>query len=435
MNSLPTGPQDQTGSSPVFQLLMVATAACAACYARFTLGPLQEAMRVDLGLGDNQMALLQGAAVAVPMALCAIPLGLIVDRYSRVPLLIACSVISLAVTLLAAFTSDLTMLFVSRGLIGLCLTATLVAAYSVVGDLYAPAQRGRAAMMVTMGEVAAAPAAFALGGVLLAVAGSDAAQWRWALLWMCAPLVPCALLLLGLREPRRTDVVNKDPPLREVWPKLWRYRGVVVPLLLARIMVWLADGGVMVWGVPSFSRRFDLPADRIGSIMATALTISGILGPLLGGPLADLCQRRGGPRLTITCLCILAVMSAPTALFTIMPNPALAGVLLTTFLTLHFTIATMAMALAIIVIPGELRGLYIALCVTVGAFFSIGVAPMVVSGLSETLGGMAMIGKALAIVCGLTSIVGAVVFLYGRRYFPVVSRLDGRSLLQGTAPN
>jgi MFS family permease len=250
-----------------------------------------------------------------------------------------------------------------------------------------------------------------------ATAGAGLSSWRWALLWMCAPLLAVVFLMLMLREPPRTGVRAKNTSVREVWPELWRYRAVIVPLLLARVMVWIADGAVLVWAAPNFARNFALSPDRIGAIMGTALLASGILGPVLGGPLADVCQRSGGPRRTMTAMCVVALLSVPAALFAIMPGATLASFMLVLFLTFGFTIGTAALALATIVIPGELRGLYVAVTVTVGATFSIGVAPLVVSGLSGALGGPEMIGQSLAIVCAATSVLGAVAFGFGRRYF------------------
>lgn len=408
---------DRTSNSwRLVQLLLLGAAAWAVTYARFSLGPLQEVARIDLDLSDNQIALLQGPAMALPMVLGAVPLGLVVDKYSRAPVVMLFVALSLAAIVLNGVTSSVALLVVSRALVGLSLSAVVIAAYSIVADLYGAAQRGRAIMAITMGEVVAAPAAFALGGALLATLGTG--NWRTALLWMSIPILVVTLSSFALREPPRTGVVTRNEPMREAWPRFWRYRSLVIPLLLARIMVWIADGGVMVWGAPSFTRTFALPPDRIGAIMATAFMISGVLGPLIGGPLADLCQRAGGPRRTVAAICILACLSVPAAFFIFIPHVTLAAVLLTVFLTLHFIIATMATTVAMVVIPGELRGLYTAVGVTVGALFSIGVAPVVVSGISGALGGAAMIGTALAIVCAATSTIGAVVFASGRRYFP-----------------
>jgi MFS family permease len=413
----------------LLQLLLLAVAAWGVTFARFTLGPLQEAIRLDLGLSDNQIAWLQGPAVAVPMALGAIPLGLVADRYSRANLFLIFAISTLLATVIASFASNLVLLIGSRCLIGLGIAATLVAAYSMVGDLYPPEQRGRAAMVVAMGEIGGAPAAFALGGFLLTIAGTDPAAWRWVLFRMSATLLPVVFLMLAIREPRRSGVEAKPLPLADVWLELRRHGGVVSALLLARITVWTADGAVLVWAAPSFARRFAIQPDRIGAIMASALLISGLLGPVLGGLLADYCQRSGGPRRTVIALSVLALISAPAALFAIAPTVSVAAILLASFLTLGYTIGTAAVTLITIVIPRELRGFFLAITITVGALFFIGVAPVLVSGLSSVLGGPGMIGNALALVCGVASLLGATVLMLGSGNFIRSSPQNaGRSL-------
>lgn len=411
-----------TQAHRLFQLMLLAVSAWAVIYMRFALGPLQEAMGLDLGLTDNQMAWLLGPAVAAPLALCAIPAGLIVDRYPRAPLFMIFITVGLAATLLTAVTPSLPLLIAGRMLIGMTLAVILVAAFSLVADLYGPAQRGRATMVLLIGEIGGAPAAFALGGTLLAIGGTTSSfgfeGWRWALLWMSVPLLVCAMLMWALREPVRTGVAVEKPPLRKVLPELWGYRGVVLTLLMARAMAWIGDGAVMIWGAPTFQRNFGLSPQSTGAIMATALLVSGLAGPLFGGPLADFCQRRGGPRRTITVLCFSMLLSAPAALFGIMPNVMLASIALTVFLSVGFMGAAAGMAVATVIIPGELRGLYISITFALGALFSFALAPVLVSGLSAALGGPAMVGHALAIVGSITAAIGAIVFGHGRKHFP-----------------
>lgn len=408
-------------SSRLFQLILLTVAVWSMTYARFAIGPLQESMRVDLALSDNHMALLQGTAFAIPLAVSAIPLGLLFDRYSRARLCFFFVALGVAASALTALAPGTGLLFVARALLGPAVAAVLIAVYSLVADLYPPEQRGRATMVVTLGEIGGAPAAFALGGVLLVMTGAGPSAWRDALLWMSALLLLPLLMLLALREPPRTGIVVKDPPLREVGRELWRYRAVLIPLFLARTMVWIADGAVLVWAAPTLTRRFALPPDEVAAIVATALLVAGLLGPIIGGPLADFCQKRGGPRRTIATLAGAALLSTPAAFFGLMPDATSAAVLLTLLLVLGFTIGTAAITVGTIVIPGELRGLYIAVTATVGALFSFAVAPPLVSLLSGALGGEAKIGEALAIVCGITSFLGAIVFARGRRHFPTAS--------------
>jgi MFS family permease len=404
------------------QLLLLMLAACAMVYARNTLGPLQEAMRAALALSDNQVAWLQGPAIAVPMALGSIPLGLLADRHSRVRLLLYFTGLDLAANVLTVFAFHYALLIIARCFIGLAQAALIVAVYSLVADLYSPAARGRANMAAMMGEVGGSTLAFALGGILLTVMGPATGHglqgWRWALLWTCLPLIPVLLLLLLLREPPRTGVVMKNLLLRGAWPLLWQYRRVVLPLLFARMLVWIADGAVVVWGAPMFSRKFGLPPDRVGALMGAALLIGGISGALLGGSLADYCQRRGGPRGTMWLLTGLSLVGAPLGLFALMPGAGLATVMLAAFLATGYIIATAAITMATIVIPGELRGLYLGLMLTLGSLCFIGIAPLAVSGLSGILGGEAMIPQSLAIVCTGMSLVGAAAFAAGTRFFP-----------------
>ena len=125
------------------QLLLLMLAAAAALYARTALSPLQEAMRTAFALSDNQMAMLQGPALALPLVLLAMPLGLLIDRHSRVRLLVIFSALSLLGSLCTALAPNFALLFAARCLIGLTVTATSTAAFSLVADLCAPARRGR----------------------------------------------------------------------------------------------------------------------------------------------------------------------------------------------------------------------------------------------------------------------------------------------------
>jgi MFS family permease len=415
------------------QLLLLAAATWVAMYSRSALGPLQETIRASLSLSDNQMALLQGAAMALPMALGSIPLGLLADQVSRARMLSFFVCLSCASCVFSAVASEFSLLFIARCLAGLSSAAILIACFSLIGDLYAPEERGRASMVVASGEIFGAPAAFAIGGTLVVMVGTtpgmtlpgwELADWRWSLLWMAGLLIPIVLLTLLLREPPRSDVVREKPPLRVVWPELWRYRTVAMPVLLARAMIWLADGAVFVWAAPTFARKFDLAPDRVGAMIGVVLLVSGLLGPVLGGPLADFCQRRGGPRQTMAALAGIALLSVPAALFAVMPSAVSAACVLAVFLTLGFTISTAGVTLSIIVIPGELRGFYLGITFTVGSLFFVGLAPLAVSMLSGFLGGEAMIGRALAIVCASAGALGAIVFGLSARILPTAMAHD-----------
>jgi MFS family permease len=396
-------------------LLVLSLASAAAVYQRTAVSPLQEAMRTALNLTDNQMALLQGPALALPMMIAAVPLGFLIDRHSRVRVLLVLALLSLAGSVLTAFASGIVLLFALRCIVGLPSPATGMTVVSVIADLYPPAQRGRANIVMAMFQVGGMSAAFAVGGALLQHFESDPQGWRPSLLWMSCLMAVIAPLLLVVSDPRQHAVVSIRRPIRESSRELWKYRTVLMPLIAGQVMVGIADQSVIIWAAPTLTRHFSVPPGQVGVIMATVLLVSGILGPLVGGFLADMGQRSGGPRRTLGVMCAIAVVCIPAGLFPLTPTVAAAAVLLTLLTTIGYAISVATGTVLTIVIPAELRGACLGLSVTANQIFCFGLAPLVVSLLAGIMGGAAMIGHALGVVCVVISATGAVLFAVGRR--------------------
>jgi MFS family permease len=410
-------------ASPLFparrglQMLLLTLAASAGTFARTAIGPLQETMRSALALSDNQLALLQGPALAVPLVIAAVPLGLIIDRYSRVRLLLIFTGLNMIGNMLTAIAPNFASLFAARSLIGLTAFAVNPVVFSLLADLYVPSQRGRATMVIVTGQFVGMASAFALGGGLLAMFGSGRDGLRSTLVWLTVPLVLVTLALLQAREPARIDRAMKNPSIREAWPELWSYRAVIAPLLVGVVTIEIAIGAVFIWAAPALSRAFTVSPDRIGAIMGIGLILSGVLGPIVGGTLGDFCHRTGGPNRTLSVLSMLAILSVPAGLFALMPSVASAGVLLVIFAVLISAGCVMGTTLFTIVIPNELRGLCMAILTAACVLFGNGMAPLIVSLLSGAMGGPAMIGKALTAVAVVSSLLGAAMFAFGGRYF------------------
>lgn len=56
---------------------------------RTTFGPLQEAAKLDLGISDVQMSIVQGFGTGAPVALLSVPIAWIIDHGNRKRLLVA----------------------------------------------------------------------------------------------------------------------------------------------------------------------------------------------------------------------------------------------------------------------------------------------------------------------------------------------------------
>jgi MFS family permease len=395
-------------------LLLVVTDMCVLAIGR-ALSPLQETMQAALSLSDNQIALLQGPALGLPNVLLAVPLGFLIDRHSRVRLCFILTIVGAVGTLMTALASSLVVLFIARALAGLAMTAVTIAIFSLVADLYEPAQRGRAKAVIVVGQNAATALVFAIGGRLL-TSDPSPDSWRYAVVWLTVPAVlVVSVLMIFLREPARSDVVIHKPSSREAFREVWRYRALVVPITAGIVLAELSVYALLTWASPALSRHFSLAPDRVGSIMGAIMLASGIAGPLLGGVLADVCQRTGGPRRTFIAVSLLVLAGAPAGLFAIVPGLTAAGLMLALYNTIVAASVGMGITLFTIVIPNEIRGLCLAFMAAVDSLFAYALGPVLVSVTSGAVGGRQMIGTALAVVCAAASLGCAAAYALGTR--------------------
>jgi MFS family permease len=389
-------------------LLLVAVAA--ATYVGNTLTPLEEGIARGLALNDNQVAVLQGPALAFPMVLTSVPWGIAIDRCSRARLIALIGILGVCASLLTAIGSNFGVVLVGRCLAGWTSLAIIPVALSLAADVYPPEARGRATMLVNIAQSGGMAAAFALGGVLLRLSGPEPGEWRSAMLGLSLPLVPAALLTLGVREPPRAEIQGPDASVSASWREIWSYRTTLAPLLIGIVMGQIALWADFIWAAPMFARRFALTSEQTGIVMAVGLLASGVLGSLGGGCFADWCHRQGGASRTALVLGALSIASVPCALFGLLPSAGSASLVFGVFLTLANMLAVIATSLFIVVIPNELRGRCLALLVACCVLVGNGLAPMMVSGVSALLGGAQHMGGALSGICAGASVVATVAF-------------------------
>lgn len=386
-------------------------------FARTALSPLQDSVRAALTLTDNEMALLQGPALVLPSALLAIPLGALVDRLSRQRLLIVFALLDVLGTAASGSARSLMALFTARCVVGLMAFATAVAAISLISDLYPADRRGYATMVATIGEVLGIAAAYAVGGMLLERFQSGGTAWA-ATLWSFAAILAMApLAAWQIGEPARTNCEAVDRHHIHPWHSLWKHRQLFAVLVTGKVTVGAAYGAVLTWAEPALQRSFGLSAVRVGAVMAMSVTIGGVIGPLLGGPLADAGERRGGPRRTVTLLGLVSLLAVPAGAFAVVPNAAVACALLIAFMIVIATIGVAEMTVTTIVLPNEIRGLALAVLLAAGLILGAGLTPLGVSLLAGRFHGAHAIADSLAITCMAIGALSSLVFLATRHRF------------------
>ncbi len=195
-----------------YALTLVSAAQAMSLLDRQILSILATNIREDLGISDGVLGLLYGTVFALFYALFSLPLGRLVDGWTRTKLLGICLAIWSFFAGLAAFASSFTLLAISRLGVGIGEGATQPAANSIIFDALPKSRRGLGMAGLGIGLALGLGLSMALGGVVAewwdtryADGGAPMgfAGWQFAFIVASLPGFPLAYLIYKLKEPVR----------------------------------------------------------------------------------------------------------------------------------------------------------------------------------------------------------------------------------------
>ncbi|WP_380783538.1 MFS transporter [Sphingomonas sp. R86520] len=412
-----------TVSPPFAKTLLPLLALALAMAIGFTMmgafGTVQEGAKAELHLSDYTLSLIQGLSAALPLAVFSIPIGIMVDRYNRVRMMIALAFVWTVGTLLTGLAHSVPPLFVARMLTGIGTTGALTAALSLCADFCVPTQRGRAMLIVNLGKSLGIALALALSGALFGLFAHGSAPagfagmmpWRSVHLCLAAVSALAILPLFLLREPARQEVAaGAHAPFKIVAGELWARRVFLIPLFIGQISVVMADAAAGIWVSPVLSRTFGLQPDQFAGWMGALLFGAGVVGAIVGGLSADRGQKSGRRGGLLIGAIVAAATGVPAALFPIMPSVPLFGVAVGLLVTCGAVTGVVTSVALTVLIPNELRGLCIGVFIAIAGLIGYGLAPTLVAAASGMLGGEAHLAQGLAIVGVVTSAISVVAF-------------------------
>jgi MFS family permease len=170
-------------------------------------------IRRSLGISDFQISLMMGLAFAIFYSLCALPLGALIDRYSRRWVIFSGILVwSLAASACGLATTP-AQLFGARMAVGAGEAALSPAAYSILSDLFPRDRLAAPISIYTIGGVLGSASALAGGGHLLQYFSARGGLTlpmvgtlqRWQSVFICtgAPGLVVASLIFTFAEPAR----------------------------------------------------------------------------------------------------------------------------------------------------------------------------------------------------------------------------------------
>jgi len=212
---------------------------------RYILGYLIRPIKADLNFSDFEVGLLTGPAFTILYATTAIPIGLLVDRRSRTKIIAIGIVIwSLATVLTGSARSFLTM-FLSRMVVGIGEAVLSPAAFSIIGDSFAPEKRAKpiavysSALVIASGVtgfIIAALLGFAEGtDFKLPILGS-VPSWQFIFVIIGTPGLLVALIFFLIKDAPRTESAQKP---NESLKDAFAFVGGRLPVLLCFVSIFI----------------------------------------------------------------------------------------------------------------------------------------------------------------------------------------------------
>jgi MFS family permease len=146
-----------------------------------TVGAVAPQLEKALHIGNTKIGLLSSVALLVG-AVFTIPVGLLVDRFRRIPMLsISIALWSLA-SLFSAFSSSYSSLLLTRLLLGAVTATAGPAIASLTGDYFPARERGRVYAYILGGEIAGTAVGFIVSGSVASLI-----DWRAAFVLLAIP--------------------------------------------------------------------------------------------------------------------------------------------------------------------------------------------------------------------------------------------------------
>jgi len=381
---------------------------------RQILGLLVTPIKLELGISDTRIGLLQGLAFGIFYTLLGIPMGRIADRGSRRNLVVAGIFCWSLMTASCAGARSFWTLFAARMGVGVGEATLSPSAFSLLSDYFPKERLGTALSIFSMGIFFGSGLALIVGGLVIGTVGS----WRLTFLIVGLPGLLAGLLVFTIKEPQRKDLLRttggqaSELGLAEVVDQVRLRWQSVAGICLAFSFQALCNYAQQAWLPTYFFRAHGWVPRQAGLTLGVMSLATGLLGAYLGGMLCDRWQRRGRTDAPLR-VGVLATACAGVFFSLAMAAPALKlqlALLVPAFFFLAMPIGSTYASLQLI-LPNQVRGQVGALQVFTLNLGGLILGPFLPGFFNDYLFKDAtMVGWSLALTVGLASLLSAILF-------------------------
>jgi len=348
----------------------------------------------SLSLSEVQVSIIQGFSFSVSFALAGLLIGTLVDRFDRRVIIVGGIACWSLMTVFCGMAQNFWQLFAARAGVGIGEACLLPAAYSMVSDRFTVVRRGMPMAIVTTATAIGGTTAPLIGGGILMLLGQGelvslplfgaTETWRVAFVVAVSPSLLVILLMLTLREPRRSEYNETSDSGSSYFYFLAKRWQIFLPLYLAFACIFMLANATAAWAPTAMIRIYGFTASDAGVAVGIAMAPGGVLGTLLGGFLGDRLarQKRGSGRLRAWFGGTVPALLG--AVFFVVPGPAwlfLVGLFLAQLVAGVLT--SLSYPALYEAIPPQFRGRSVAVYMLIGNIFGLGCGTTAVALLTE----------------------------------------------------
>jgi MFS family permease len=404
---------------------------------RQILALLVKPIRSDFNIDDFQYGLLTGLAFVGTYSIAGLPIGVIVDRWSRKGVILIGVTAWSIMTAACGITNSFASLFVTRIGVGIGEATLSPASYSLISDIFPKDKLGRALSLYGLGIPIGSGLALVIGGQVVsaiqAIGSIDlpivGVTRPWQTVFMAIGLPGLILALLAIfviAEPKRhvspIESENK-PTIGEALVYFATHIRAYAGLFMGMGLLAMYGYGCNAWYPTFLERVYGLTVSQASLFLGVSTLVFGISGGLFGGWLSDRLVangRRDGHYLVSVGYCIGFAITG--AVGSSSHNEWICFPLVAISLFFSNTIIGVVAAALQILTPPRMRGLISSLFLAIAAFVGFALGPSAIGFITTHIfHDDNMVGYSLAIVAAIFPSLGAVAFWLGRK--PVLNQL------------
>ena len=400
---------------------------------------LVEPIKGDMGLTDVQISYLQGLIFVIPYVLLSIPIGRLVDVFSRIYVIISGILVWSFATIAAGLSGNYTQLAIARGFVGAGEAALTPAVWSMFPDIFTKKQLAVAMSIFSMAPYLGAGIALIAGAQVIEVSQSSPPielpiigtlePWQITLIICGAPGILFALIYACIKEPARTATetqTDEAMPLSEAVDFMRKNWKVYLAFLGGAPFLIIMLYSIQAWSPTLLIRVHEWDISYAGRVYGVVALVTGSLGVLSSPVIARVMKNlnfKGYP------LLMLMMSTVLTALFLFIAGLQKDGMNCLVFLALasfFVTIPLPQLAVTLQTIsPNKMRGLVAGIFVVSGNVMGMGLGPTFVAFFTENVFQDPMsVGLSMGLLGLVSAPIALVIYLNGYRDLLVITESE-----------